>query len=424
MARVTPVLWKYKPNADGHFPIFIRVADRYRTLYHSLGEAVAASYWNPNAHRVRQSHPVADDLNALIQDRLATAQAERVKLKRAGEPVTAEAIKAALAGTEPDRFAGDYLAYADRHVDALKARGQIREYRREKAVVAKLRDYVTGTLPFERITPRFLKDYETHLLGLGNIPSTVNSNFCVIRTILYAAIREDHLAQEKNPFFRFKLIRAGSPDRAKLTAEQVAAMETVELGGRGDTAPLVAQARDYFLFAFYAAGIRFSDVASMKRGDVSEVPADAGGTETRVAYRMGKTGKRITVRLPEAGAALARAYFTRVDGTVKEPDDYLFPMFEGYDISTPERFVNASGSQNVLVNKQLKAVAKRVEAAGTPMPEKLTFHIARHTWADLARKSGRDVYEISRGMAHGGLGITERYLARGGGDVINGELQV
>ena len=102
-----------------------------------------------------------------------------------------------------------------------------------------------------------------------------------------------------------------------------------------------------------------------------------------------------------------------------------------YDASRPatskgqspaERFVNASGSQNVLVNKQLKAVAKRVEAAGTPMPEKLTFHIARHTWANLARKSGRDVYAISRGLAHSGLGITERHLAKGGGDIVNGAI--
>lgn len=247
MARVTPILWKYKANADGHFPIFIRVADRYRTLYHSLGEAIAASHWNPNAHRVRKSHPVADDLNALIQDRLAVAQAERVRLKRAGEAITAEAIKAALVGVEPDALAGDYLVYADRHVEALRERGQIREYRREKAVLTKLRTYVKGALPFERLTPRFLKEYETHLLASGNIASTVNSNFRVIRTILYAAIREGHVAQEANPFFRFKLVRAGSPDRAKLTAEQIAAIETVDLGGRGSKAPLVAQARDYFL---------------------------------------------------------------------------------------------------------------------------------------------------------------------------------
>ena len=199
-------------------------------------------------------------------------------------------------------------------------------------------------------------------------------------------------------------------------------METVDLGGRGPNVPLVAQARDYFLFAFYAAGIRFSDVASMKCSDVVLAERADGAREALVSYTMGKTGKRISVRTGQAAADLARAYLVRADGTAKKPDAYLFPIFDKYDISTPERFVNASGSQNVLVNKQLKAVAKRVEAAGTVMPAKLTFHIACHTWADLARKSGRDVYEISRGLAHSGLGITERYLAKGGGDIVNGEI--
>ena len=73
MAKVTPILWKHKANADGHHPIWIRVADRHRTLYHSLGEYIALKHWNPNSHRVRKSHPVYEDLNALIQDRLAVA---------------------------------------------------------------------------------------------------------------------------------------------------------------------------------------------------------------------------------------------------------------------------------------------------------------------------------------------------------------
>ena len=52
----------------------------------------------------------------------------------------------------------------------------------------------------------------------------------------------------------------------------------------------------------------------------------------------------------------------------------------------------------------------------------LTSHIARHAWADLARNSGRDVYGTRQRLAHSGLGTTERYLAKGGGDAGDGEL--
>ena len=419
MAKVSPVLWTHKANAQGHHPIWLRVADRHRTLYHSTGEYIAKRFWNEKAREVRKGHPVADDLNALIQNRLAVAQAERVRLKRAGEPVTAEAIKASLVGAAPDAASGDYLAYADRHVEALKTRGKIREHRRQKAVVAKLRSYVSRPLPYNRITPTFLKAYETHLLGLGNKPSTVNSNFRVLRTILYAAIREGHLAQEKNPFFQFTPVRPNRPDRPKLTADQIRAMEAVDLGGRGPSAPLTARARDAFLFSFYAAGVRFTDVALMRRSNVVEVEDDDGEFQVFVSYTMGKTQKPVTVRINPSGVDLVRAYLER---PTEGDDPFVFPMMDGYDLSTPEKLVKASGSQNVVVNKALKKVAAAVEAAGTAMPKKLTFHIARHTWADLARKSGRDVYEVSRGMGHSGLNVTEHYLSKFEGDVVDGEV--
>lgn len=420
MAKVTPLLWKHKANADGHFPIWIRVADRHRTLYYSTGEYVAARHWNEGARRVRKGHPVADELNALVQDKLAVAQAERVRLKRAGESVTAGAIKAALVGAGPGGASGDLLAYADRHVEGLRVRGQIREHRRQRAVFKKLRAYAGRSLPFERVTPAFLRDYETHLLGLGNKPSTVNSNFRVVRTVFYAAIREGAFPQERNPFFRFKLVKKNAPDRPKLTAEQVRALEDVDLGGRGPGAPLAARVRDYFLFSYYAAGVRFTDVALMRRSNVREVETAGGGPEVVVSYVMGKTGKPAVVRMDPAGAPLVRAYLARgADG----PDPYLFPILEGYDVSTPEGLVNASGSQNVVVNKYLKRVARAAEdQLGVAMPANLSFHAARHAWADLARRSGRDLYEISRAMKHSGLAVTEHYFASGEGDVVDAEI--
>ena len=419
MAKVTPILWSHKDNADGHFPIWLRVADRHRTLYYSTGEYIAKRFWNPNAHRVRTSHPAAEELNALIEERLALAQSERARLKRKGESITAEILKAVLVAADPDRAAGDYLRYADAHVEALKARGQIREHKRQKAVIAKLRDYTRGALPFERVTPRFLKDYETHLLGLGNKPSTANSNLRVFRTIFYAAIKEGLVPQEKNPFFQFSPVRPNRPDRPKLTAEQVRAVEAVDLGGRGPSGPLVARVRDAFLFSFYSAGVRFTDVALMRRSNVVEAAGEDGEPQIIVSYTMGKTQKPFTVRLNPAGVGLVRSYLTR---EAEGGDPFLFPMMDGYDVSTPEKLVQASGSQNVVVNKALKKIAAAVEAAGTPMPQKLTFHIARHTWADLARKSGRDVYEVSKGMGHSALNVTEHYLARFDGDVVDGEV--
>ena len=283
------------------------------------------------------------------------AQGERVRLKRAGEPPTAEAVKAALVASGPDRVSADFLAYADRHVDALRVRGQIREHKRQRAVFKKLRAWSGDALPFDRLTPRLLKDYETHLLGLGNKPSTVNSNFRVVRTVLYAAIREGGFPQERNPFARFKLIKKNAPDRPKLTAEQVAALERVDLGGRGPGGPLVSRVRDYFLFSFYGAGVRFTDVDLMRRSNVALVDGERG-PEAVVSYVMGKTGKPTTVRMAPGAADLVRPYLER---PAAGDDPFLFPMLDGYDVSTPEGLVKASRA-----SKELQAEVATFGAGG------------------------------------------------------------
>lgn len=57
------------------------------------------------------------------------------------------------------------------------------------------------------------------------------------------------------------------------------------------------------------------------------------------------------------------------------------------------------------------------------MPAKLTFHAACHAWAYLARRSGRDVYDIIKGMRHSGPAMTENYFASGEGKVIDAQIR-
>ena len=59
----------------------------------------------------------------------------------------------------------------------LEKRGKIGRYRRLKATLGKLQDFADAPLPFDRITPRLLTDWETHLLEKGNKQSTIATNF-------------------------------------------------------------------------------------------------------------------------------------------------------------------------------------------------------------------------------------------------------
>ena len=404
VAKATPILWKHDPNPDGHLPVWLRFADSRRTLYASLGVYVHPRFWNPNRRAIRKGHPHAGAINALIQAKLSLVESERLRLLTEGEPVTAEALKAAL---RPRREPEDFFAFADAVVEDLGRRGQVREERRERAVLKKFRAFAGEPLAFDRLTPRLLREYETHLIEHHkNQASTVGSNFRVLKTLYRRAIREGHAAQESNPFFQFNPRKATRSERPKLTVEQVQALEALSLGLGGPDGSALRRTRDLFLFSLYGAGVRFGDVAEMTRGAIRETE-----TPPVLSYTMGKTRKRQTVLLLPQSIEIIRPYLVKADGSPKAPGDLLFPLLDGYDLSTAAGRVNAIGSQNALANKYLKELAARAKRGGTEMPSRLTFHVARHSFADLARRAGWNVYDISKAPGHSGLNVTEHYLA-------------
>ena len=405
MAKASVVLWTHKTNADGHHPVWLRFCDARRTLYASLGVSVHPRFWNGRQRRVRKGHPHADRINELIRKRVEAAEDERLRLLTAGEPVTAERLKAALAPAPAEAGPGCFLRYVEAFLDTLARSGKVAREKRERVVVGKLRAFSApagGPLPFGKLTPAFLRDFEAHLVSEHkNTASTVHANMGVVKNHFRRAIREGVVPRESDPFHAYVPPRIERTERPKLSDKELAAIETLDLGRGGPDGPLVARVRDYFLFSLYAAGVRFGDVARFRRSAVVE-----DGDSVRLAYTAGKTGKRAGVMLPEPAVRILRPYLVGADGKPKGPEDFLFPILDGYDLSTPRKEHAAVSAQNALANKYLKRVAER---AGVRC--NLSFHVARHSFADLARRRGWNVYDISKALRHSSLAVTERYLA-------------
>ena len=391
MAKITPVLWTYKKAKDGSAPIWLRVADSEGTLYYTLGESVKERHWSKRTQRVRKSHRKHAALNARIAE--AEAEAARIvaALERSEQEVTAKAIVEALRGER--KVTQDYFSYADEVIDRLERRGQIYTHKRYKSVCKKLREWTGEPLPFEDLTVNLLRRYETHLIEhYDNAPSTVASNFRAIRAILYRAIEDGLASQEDNPFFSFK-IKQGKTERTKLSLQQIKALEELEL----EALSREAIARDTFLFSFYAAGIRFGDVCRLQWQHIHE-----GDEETVLSYEMSKTGKRKEVPLMPQAVAILQRYRT----ASSQRETRIFPLLIGYTLKTARDEANAIASQNALVNRALKKLAERVG-----IEESVSFHISRHSFADLVRRKGWDLYSIRDALGHSSLRVTEKYLA-------------
>jgi integrase len=413
VAKVTPLLLKHKTDAKGHQPLYLRVADGSRTLYVSLGVRLHPRHWNDDAKRVRKGHDHTDRINALVQRRLSEAEDERLRLLTSREPVTAERIKAALS-PEKENGLVDFLDFAEQRLKEVERRGLIGRVRTERATLTKLRAFAGSPLPFSRLTTQLVRDFETYLLTVKkNKPITVHANMAVLKSHYGRALRDGLVSRDDDPFFAFKPVRAGQATKGRLSMEEIKAIEALDLGPGGPSGSPLSRVRDLFLFALYAAGVRLGDIVNLQRENVTS----AGEGLLRLAFTASKTGKRTAALLPQPATRVLAPYLISADGEPKKPTDSLFDVLGGYDLSTPTKAHRAKQSRTTFINRQLGLLQKL-----SGISTHLSFHVARHSFADLARKGGMDVYAISKALKHSNLGITERYLASFDSDALDGQL--
>ena len=395
MAKITPVLWKHKTNADGHAPIYLRIYAGGKTKYKSLSVHIHPRHWNERQRRVRKSHRQHGQINTLITEQLATAEGAVLERQREGKALRPRHVKQALSSAEAEAGeSDDFFAYAERVARRMERNGQVATARRYQALVRKLRRWhAAPSLPFEEITPELLRGFETYgIEERGNARTTVAKDLSIVRTMLYRAIRDGLAKQEDNPFFHFQ-IQQGRPERDTLSLQQLRALEAVELEEGSPS----WHARSCFLFALYAAGVRFKDVALMERRNVLQA-----GDGWRVAYSMSKTGQARSVQLLPPALRIVRWYLDR-RSDADEP--WLFPLLDGHDLSTPEKTHTAVNRENRRNNRLLRQVAERAE-----IDAHVSYHVARHSFASIAQRKGWDVAEISQALGHSSLKVTEQYL--------------
>ncbi|MEP0549005.1 MAG: site-specific integrase [Rhodothermales bacterium] len=406
MATITPVLSR-RPKKNGEHSLQLRITDSDGlSNYLSLKVSVRASHWNARSCSVRRTHPNHEAINGIIAKAVASAKEVVYDLSLREGSVAAADVKDRMRGTRSTQAGAsscDYFEYGDRFVKALLAEGRIYYHKKQKTNLAKFRAFAGAPLPFGDISIDLLQRYKAHLIGhYGNKPGTVATNFRGLKTIFLKAARDGTHPIDYNPFIALK-IEGGKPARLKLSEAEHRRILELNL----EHGTLISRVRDTFAFSYFTAGMRFGDVCRLRASNV------ANG---RLVYTMHKTGHVQSIVLLPQAEIIARRHLTRPEcGGVVDP--YVFPILEGYDLSTPRKEVSAISSQNALTNKYLKKIAEVAE-----VPATLSFHIARHTFADHTRRRGGGLYTISKALGHRSLSNTQTYLASMDTDAVDNEL--
>lgn len=102
-ATVTAVLYKSKTLASGEHPVMIRVCYNSKRRYKSTGLSCPAKWWNAAKQEVRERHPLAPNMNAIIGSELTALKNKVLDFERQGVPYSVQQHIRSLGRKPPSR---------------------------------------------------------------------------------------------------------------------------------------------------------------------------------------------------------------------------------------------------------------------------------------------------------------------------------
>ena len=357
-------------------PIFLRIISYYKVKYISVGRQLQERFWNKERGQVRRNHPDSGEINEYLEHFLRIAQD---KYRRGHFDAASRGTKA----LEPD-----LISFLDSIIRDYNQAEQFRTRQKYVTLKNRLIEFKkTNRIPFDTIDKSFVKEFDSFLhLECDNRINTRIKYLDQLRRTINLGIEEGLLFAQPLPKLK---MRKEETEKRRLSMEQIESLRQYDPPAN----TLRYLAKNMFLLSFFIGGSRFEDTLLLEWHHIR------GGN---IHFIMGKTGKQYNIRLiPEALEIIDRYAYRR--GEYK----YIFPVMpENVTREDIVRFKQTVNCKNVLINKQLAAIALDLGM------ERFTFHCARHSIADYLRLKKVDLYTISKVLRHSHLRTTEIYLKK------------
>ena len=326
-----------------------------------LGHNLFVKDWDSINQKVKKSHPNSVRLNNKLATKLAEVNDTLLDLEKTKNDTSSRAIKKGFTSSANSSFFAQSAIYLDNMRKSEKYNRVTSEEPRIKHFKEFLGD---SDIAFQEITLALLKKFRAYLKGTRKVGErTIINHLITIRTVFNQAIAANIVDRKYYPFGRDKIV-IKFPESIKigLNPEEVKKMEGLDL----PEGSLMDHARNVWLFSFYFAGMRASDVLRLKWSDFQN---------ERLHYAMGKNAKVGSLKIPEKATKILSQY-------KKEKNTYglVFPELQVVDDLTNTYEVQRKISYAIKkLDKYLEDVAKEAK-----INKKLTMHIARHTFGNIS----------------------------------------
>lgn len=375
--KISIALWKHNQLKDGTYPLKIKVFDvidgKKKERYYPTDIYLKPNQWDATNKTVK-SHPHAADYNIKIRKALNNLESQKAK----EEPIN---VKKATIGDSFIKYFSNY------NETIVKVKHSAAHYEKLNAVLNKLKDFAPG-LTFKEINRDFLKRYEMKLIEIGNGSTTRHDNFKRIKFIYGEAIKDKIVSIEDSPFEEYK-VKLLKTKKARLTYREITAVENEYFKENSNQ----WHTRNYWLFSFYCAGIRFSDLCRLTKKNIAD---------GRLIYTMNKSAhtsnpQHRNIKLMPQALEILNIYLPL-------KHKYIFGIIDKLpkDKFEAKKIIN---TKNSLINNNLKKIAKSIKSE-----VELSFHTSRHSFADYCKRKKVDVHLIKDLLGHSKVSTTEIYM--------------
>lgn len=378
---------KFRPSsvAGREGTLCYQVIHKRQTRLISTGYKLHLSEWDKESEKILQSDKTPERNHYLEALKFRTEEDIKrlkniIRKLEIVDKLTSEQV--VLAFHASDNQDNGFFAYARKMINRTKRMGKDRT---SEIYASSLNSFIRfrgddGEVGLEDMDSGMMMEYEAYLKRNGKCPNTISFYMRNLRT-LYNRASEEGLVENRNPFRHVNTSVEKTIKRA-ISSAVVGKIKNLDL----DLYPSLEFARDLFLLCFYLRGMSFVDLAFLRKKDLQN------GV---LVYRRHKTDQQLCIKWEQPMQDIVRKY--------TDPcSPYLLPVIKIPGEGERRQYLNASH----LMNKRLKKIGVMVDC-----PIKLTFYVARHGWASIAKSQNVPLPVISEALGHDSEDTTRIYLA-------------
>jgi integrase/recombinase XerD len=365
---------KFKKEKNEKWPIYMRLNFNRKKKELDTGYYASVKEWNDQSGRSKSNGTTNEGLSTLelrFYERLTA-------YKKAGEHIELDCLKdyvsnASLNASPP------LITYIEQYCAKTKLRTDIGQPTKSRFMLTKqtVIDYLKGIqktgISISEVDFKFIDGYDTYLRSHVKVePNTLAKYHSRFRTICLKAKNEGLL--QANPYASFK-IRTLPTNRGYLTNSQIEDIEKLDLNNDS-----LEKVRDVFLFSVYTS-LRFSDVTALTPHNIYEDTEK----QLNLKFVIEKSGEQISLPLLDKPIEILNKYAGSDERHIRKT---LLPAIS-----------------NQKTNTYLKVIG---DLAGIPI--KLTYHVARHTFATtIWLGNGGSIQELQKILGHQNIRETMIY---------------